>query len=188
MKRLAFFGGEARGEMAHQLGDVLAPLAQRRHADREDVQPVVEVLAEVALLDQVDQVAVGRRDQAEVDADRTVGADRIDLAVLQRAQQLHLDVERQLADLVEEERAAVGLAELADMLVGGAGEGALLVAEEDALDEIVGNRAAIDRDERSSAAVAGALDGARDQLLADARFAFDRGSGSATRRRAGRAG
>ena len=39
------------------------------------------------------------------------------------------------------------LDELAGVLVGGAGEGALLVAEQDALDEIVGDGAAIDGDE-----------------------------------------
>ncbi len=46
--------------------------------------------------------------------------------------------QRQLADFVEEQRAAVGLDELAEMAVGGAGEGALLVAEQDRLHEIVG--------------------------------------------------
>ena len=35
------------------------------------------------------------------------------VALLQHAQQLHLQVQRQLADLVEEERAAVGAAEAA---------------------------------------------------------------------------
>ena len=45
-------------------------------------------------------------------------ADRIDLALLDRAQQLHLRVQRQLADLVEEQRAAMGLHELADMPLG----------------------------------------------------------------------
>ena len=144
---LAFLGGEPRGEMADQLGDILAPLAERRHPDREDIEAVVEVLAEGAGLDQVDEAAVGRRDQPEVDADRPPCADRVDLAVLERAEQLDLHLGRQLADLVEEERAAVGLAEFPGMLVGGAGEGALLVAEEDALDEVVGDGAAVDRDE-----------------------------------------
>ena len=41
----------------------------------------------------------------------------------------------------------IGLDELADVLLGGAGEGALLVAEQDALDQIVGDGAAIDGDE-----------------------------------------
>ena len=74
-------------------------------------------------------------------------ADGIDLAVLQGAQQLHLGVERQLADLVEEQRAPVGFEEFADAFLDGAGEGALLVAEQDALDQVLGDRAAIDGDE-----------------------------------------
>ena len=170
---LAFLGGEARHEVAHQLRHVLEPLAQRRHPDREDVQPVVEVLAEAAFADQADQIPVGRRDQPEVDLDLVLAADRIDLAVLQGAQQLHLGVERQLADLVEEQRAAIGFEEFADALLDGAGEGAFLVAEQDALDQILRDGAAIDGDEGLGSAGAFALDGARDQLLADARFAFD---------------
>ena len=128
---LAFFGGEAGEEVLGELGHVAEPVAQRRHPDREHVEPVVEVLAELAFLDQLDHVAVGRGDEAEVDLHRALGADRIDLAFLQRAQQLDLRFERQLADLVEEQRAAVGFLELADALVGGAGERALLVAEQD---------------------------------------------------------
>ena len=58
-------------------------------------------------------------------------ADRVDLALLERSQKLDLDVEGQFADLVEEQGAAVGLLELAQVLVGGAGEAALLVAEQD---------------------------------------------------------
>ena len=45
---------------------------------------------------------------AHVDAVRLDRADAPDLALLQRAQQLRLQLERQLADLVEEQRAAVG--------------------------------------------------------------------------------
>ena len=41
-------------------------------------------------------------------SDRLGRADALDLAVLEHAQQLHLHAERQLADLVEEDRAAVG--------------------------------------------------------------------------------
>jgi hypothetical protein len=45
-----------------------------------------------------------------------------------------------LADLVEEERAAVGLLEAADAAAVGAGEGALLVAEELGLEERLRDR------------------------------------------------
>ena len=130
--------------------------------DREDVEAVIEVLAEAALLDEVEQALVGRRDQADVDLHGFLRADRIDLALLDGAQELDLRVERQLADLVEEQRAAVGLDELADVALGRAREGALLVAEQDRLDQVLGDRAAIDGDEGLALAVARALDGARD--------------------------
>ena len=51
------------------------------------------------------------RDDADVDVDRALAADADDLAVLHDAQQPHLRRERELADLVEEQRAAVGLLE-----------------------------------------------------------------------------
>ena len=54
-----------------------------------------------------------------------------------------------------------------------AGEGALLVAEELALHQVLGNRAAVDRDERRSRARAALVDQARGEFLAAARFAGD---------------
>ena len=77
-----------------------------------DVEPVEEVLAEAAGLHLGGEVAVGRRDEAHVDG---LGppADLLHLARLQRAQDLGLDGQRQLANLVDEERALVGLLEVA---------------------------------------------------------------------------
>ncbi len=52
---------------------------------------------------------------ADVDDLRSSGAPiALDLAGLERAQQFDLRVERQLADLVEEQGAAVGILESAD--------------------------------------------------------------------------
>ena len=92
---------------------VVEPIAQRRQVDREDVEPVVEVLAELALRDQRLEVAVGGRDDADVDLDRLGAADALELALLQHAQQLDLHLQRQVADLVEEQGAAVGELEAA---------------------------------------------------------------------------
>ena len=119
---LALLDAEA-GEKAHrQIRHVAKAGPERRNGDREHVEAIEEILAEAPGLDELDQVLVGRRYEAEIDLDRAARADRIDLALLQRAQQLDLSLERQFADLVEEQRAAVGLGELADMLVGGPGE------------------------------------------------------------------
>jgi len=47
------------------------------------------------------------------------------------------------------------------------------MSEQNALDEVLGDRAAVDGHERLAGALALALDGARDQLLADARLTLD---------------
>ena len=159
--------------MIDQGRDVLAPVAQGRGLDREDIQAIEQILAEGAVLDLLGWVAIGRRDDAHVDLDRAFAADGIDLALLQRAQQLDLHVQRQFADFVQEQGAAVRLAELAQRLVHGAGEGALLMPEQDGFDQIGGQGAAVDGDEGFAGPVAGAMQGAGDDLLADAALAGD---------------
>ena len=83
---------------------------------------------------------MGRGDDAHVDRLHLAAADAGELALLQHAQQLGLGVERHVADLVEEERAAARLLELAGHRPVGAGEGALLVAEELALEQVARDR------------------------------------------------
>jgi hypothetical protein len=68
---------------------------------------------------------------------------------------------------------AIGFDELAGVFLGRAGERTLLVAEQDAFDEIVGDGAAIDRHERLFADARRSLNGAGEDLLADAGLAFD---------------
>ena len=80
---------------------------------------------------------MGRADDAHVDRDLLAAADALDHALLQEAQQLGLQRHRQVADLVEEERAAVGRLDLAQGLLGRAGERALLVAEQFALEQVL---------------------------------------------------
>ena len=78
------------------------------------LQPVVQVPAEPALGDQLLQVVVGGGDHPHVRLDRLVAADPLELLLLQHAQHLGLQRRRHVADLVEEQRAAVALLELAD--------------------------------------------------------------------------
>ena len=92
-------------------GDVLDALAQARAAEREDVEAEEEILAERAALDGLAEILVRRGEHAHVDVDDVLAADARDLAGLQRAQHLRLRDEVHVADLVEEERAAVRLLE-----------------------------------------------------------------------------
>ena len=99
--------------MLDEQRDVVGAVVQRRQVQPHDAEPVEQVLAEPAGADLVLEVAVGRRDDPDVDLLRLRAADAADLALLERAQQLRLEIERQLAELVEEQRAAVGLLEQA---------------------------------------------------------------------------
>ena len=146
------------------------------------MQAIEQVFAETAGFHVGDQIAIGGRDDAHIDLDRFAPADRLDFAFLQRAQQLHLRGGRQFADLIEEQRAAVGFGEFADMLLGRAGEGAFLMPEQNGFDEIVGDGAAIDGNKGFCAPLARAMDRARDDFLADAGFAFDQNRNGRGRR------
>ena len=98
-------------------------------------------------------------------------AERMDFVVVEEAQQLGLDVEAEVADLVEEQRAAGGGADDAGERDVGAGEGAAAVAEQLALEHVARHRAAVERLERAVGAVRGAVDDAREHFLAGAGLA-----------------
>src|SRR5437867_9864876 len=153
--------------------DVLPPRAQRREADRECDQPVVEVLAEAACRDLRGEVAVRRRDDTHVDPARPVVAHRHDLALLEDAQELRRHRRRHLAELVEEHGAALRRLEEATVIVGRAREGAPPVAEELALEQRLLEGGAIDREKRALCPPALAMDRARDELLPGAGLALD---------------
>src|SRR6185295_2133882 len=80
---------------------------------------------------------------------------------------------RELADLVEEERPAVGLLEEAAPPRRGAGEGAGLVTEELAREHALGEDAAALGDEGPARAIAAVVDRAGHELLAGPRLAED---------------
>ena len=94
-------------------------------------------------------------------------------ALVEGPEELGLHVRAQLAQLVQEDGAAVGLLEQAGARGLRAGEGAALVAEQLGLQEGIGDRRAVDRQETSGPAGAGVVDGARHELLARAALAQD---------------
>src|SRR5215510_252966 len=126
--------------------------ALRRQAS--DGEPVVQIAAEAIDVDLLAQIAVGGRDHADVRVDIGFAAHRFHRMPRQRAQQLGLEIARQLADLVEEDRATGGGAERTLAAPHGAGERAALVTEQLALEQLAGDRAAVDRDERKITALA----------------------------------
>ena len=88
--RRPYSAARAGHEVAGQERDVLAPLAQRRHVEGDDVQAEVEVLAEGPPADLLLEVLVGGGDHPHVDGHRGRAAHRLDLLLLEGAQDLGL--------------------------------------------------------------------------------------------------
>src|SRR2546430_4081023 len=88
-------------------------------------------------------------------------------------EQLGLERGMKVTDLVEEDRAAVGRLELADLELVGPGESASLVPEQLALQKLSGHRGAVDLDEWPGPAGGEVMDRACDELLAGSRLARD---------------
>ena len=84
-----------------------------------------------------------------------------------------MQVERNVAHFVQEQRPAVRQLEAADLLRQGAGEGSSLVAEQFAFQQSGRNGGAVQRDEGEVPARTQPVDGARHQLLAGAGFTED---------------
>ena len=86
-----------------------------------------------------------------------------------------LRLKRHFADLVEEDGAAGGQFEQAAARIDGAGEGALLVSEQLAFEQGLGEGGDVDGDEGLAAPGGQRMEAPRDQLLAGAGFRRSRG-------------
>ena len=108
----------------------------------------VEILAELPCRDARLQVPVGGGHHAHVDVKRAGSSDALEAPFFERPENLRLEGERQVADLIQEQRSAVRHLEAARFALRGAGEGPFLVTEQLGLEQGLGNRRAIDRHER----------------------------------------
>ena len=114
---------------------------------------------------------MGGADDAHVDRDFAAPAQALDHALLQDAQQLGL--QRHGRSPISSRNRVPPLASsiLPDGLLGGAGEGALLVAEQFGFQQGLGDRGAVDGDEALAGARRQFVHAARQHLLAGAGFA-----------------
>src|SRR3954463_12938145 len=97
--------------------------------DRDDVKPVIQILAESAFLDLAQRVPVGRAQDPQIDLLQSGAADLLVCAGLDEAQQLGLKPQLHLAYFIEKQGPAVGPRGSALPVGHGAGEGAFDVAE-----------------------------------------------------------
>src|SRR5208282_6091117 len=99
------------------------------------------------LADSGREVSVGRADDPDVESDGGRTSYALELSLLNHSQQFGLSLERQLADLVEEECSALRELEAPDPPGECTRECPLLVTEKLALDQRGSNRGTVDLDE-----------------------------------------
>ena len=98
-----------------QVGNVLAPFGQRRHADRHHREAVIEILAEAAGGDLASRLRLVDETMRTSTAHLGRAADPLEGLLDQHAQDLALGLARHVGDFVDEQRAAMGLFERADL-------------------------------------------------------------------------
>ncbi len=160
-------------KMLNQLGDVLPVLTQWRHGDRNHVQPVIQILAKSLLLDEPFEVLVRRGDDADVDAHRFARTDAFKDFFLQHAQEFHLHIERNVADFIEKEGAAVGRFEAADFVADRPRKGALDVSEQFTFEQGGRQGGAMHFDKRLVRPSAMIVDGPSQQFLSGSALTAD---------------
>ncbi len=159
-----------QGGLSQFLGVALA-LAQGRHAQRQHVQPVQQVLAELSGPSQLIEIGVAGHQHADIHLTQTAATDPSIGAVLQEAQQRRLRLAAQRIDLIQEQGAAGRLTDQTGRGGLGVGEGTALVAEQFAFHQRIGQGTAVDRDEWLVGASAQVVDGAGGKFLAGAGLA-----------------
>ena len=102
-----------------------------------------------------------------------VRAARPDRAGLDETEKVRLHAARHVADLVEEERAAVALRRQTLFVPVRAGEAAARMTEQLRFEQRLGRAGAVDRDERVRTPAAGVVNEPRDDLFADSGFTDD---------------
>ena len=94
--------------MLGQRRHVVPPFPERRDHQRDDLDPIIEVLTESPLFDRPFQVLVRRCDDPDVNLRRALGSDLHHFAFLEGPQEFDLQSQGHLADLVQENGPPVG--------------------------------------------------------------------------------
>src|ERR1700733_2820319 len=171
--------GKLLNKVPHQQRDVLTSLAQRGHANREHVQAIEQVAAELSLGDAPRQISVGSGDQAHIYLGGPGPSEPFELLVLQNPQQLWLQLEGNFADLIQEKRTRISQFQTPDLLADSPGKCSLLVSKQFAFEQPGGNGGTIQSHKTSFLALAGTVDRSCDEALAGSGFSQNQNRGIA---------
>jgi len=139
----------------------------------EGAQAIVEIRPQPAFIQCAGRRAVGGGHGPEIRFDQLFTPGPVEHALLQDPQQVHLDVQGNLGDLVQEYRSAMGTLKDSPVATVGAGKAAPLVSEELTLQHGGGEGSAVDGHKRALAPMAQLMKLPRHQFLSAARLSDD---------------
>src|SRR4030095_3357831 len=145
----------------------------------DDVEAIVEILAEPLVPHELGEILVGGGDDAHVHPQAARAAHPLELALLEDTEDLGLGHRGKIRNLVEEERTPIGQLEASLLAPSRPREGALIVAEELGLERRLGRRRAVDAQEGPRPARRAVVDGPRHSLLARAALTLNEYGGRA---------
>ena len=99
--RAAVLGVEPSPEGLSQDRDGLKTLAQRGDMDLEDIEAIVQILAELTVVDRRLEISIGRRNDANIGSNRLPTPDARELKILENMEQLRLKRRGHFPDLVQ---------------------------------------------------------------------------------------
>jgi hypothetical protein len=167
-------------EIMREQWNVSLALAQRRQLQARDVQPIKQVSAEAILGNRGLQRGVRTGDDACRQSALLGSAEPAKAPIFDNAKELCLQLEGQLRDFVKKDGARAGYLEQAAFECASIRERARLVSEQLALEQSLGNRSAVDGDERLRRALTRSVDAAGKQLLTGAGFSDEQNRDAAT--------
>ncbi len=148
-------------------------LPQRWHGDRDDIEPIVQILSKLSGLDGLFKIFVGCRKNASFEGDRMSSTYPFELPLLQDAQELGLHGRRELANLIEKHGSVIRSLKFPFSHSDCAGVRAFFVPEELSFQKCFGNCCAVDGDEGEFASRTALMDRTCDDFLAGAAFSPD---------------
>src|SRR5436309_6066940 len=165
--------GEKPQEIFRQQGNILAAFAQSRHLDLDNRNSEIKIFAEGAFADHLIEIAVRSTNHSHIYRMWKVGSKTLHGPFLQNAQQLGLQWQREIANLVNKNRSAVGLFKSSAPALAGASKGTALMTEQFIVNQRVGKRANREGHKGLVSARAQLMDSASNHALARATLASD---------------
>jgi len=153
---------------------VALPFPKRGHFDGQDAQPEVEVNPKISPLNLRLDILVGGADEPDIDPPCPVLANSPDFPFLEKAEQLGLEGEGQIADLVKEKSAAVGFLDKTRFIPEGTGKRPLGVTKKLALQKVIRNGPTIDSDEGFVPPRSPLMDRTSDELFSRSAFPINK--------------